>query len=380
MREEEIPVLLKSMEIYYEGTGVPKGNHPAANAERRLSQNIVYLCRREAYTAEEIAEALGVPLLYIEDELEQLCKGENGDCGLMRKCGRDRYIANIILLEKKEALELLKDCEPETALLVKELEAYLQQKETQILELPYHRNRFDLSDILWTMIAQLSSELTHEWMPRRMREKYFSEIREAKQDYQLMGVVCREGEAEEFEQLLYGSDEAVAKHICGYKEVHFQNLYGKRIRAKYQPGEAVSGNPSMLLAVRSIKGLSTRELTEEEREEVEDAVAAGYLIRQENMLYPGIVTMTGEGMDAMKRMVQEVLEAHSERIEAMAEKIAEQVRCVVPGHLIPQYQIAAVFAENQIAGLMIEEGIRTGMIKEPGTVTGNEGTLLWFRE
>lgn len=78
------------------------GNDPRIKAERVLSKNLVYLCRNQTLSAKEISEKLGVPIPYIEDEMEIQLKGENGNYGLLRKAGKDKYISNILILDIPE--------------------------------------------------------------------------------------------------------------------------------------------------------------------------------------------------------------------------------------------------------------------------------------
>ena len=68
-------LVLKPVDIAFIGTGNPIGNDPRTKAERVLSKNVVYLCKKEALTTKEISEKLSVPMPFIEDELEILVCG-----------------------------------------------------------------------------------------------------------------------------------------------------------------------------------------------------------------------------------------------------------------------------------------------------------------
>ena len=53
--------------------------------------------------ASEVAQALNVPTVYIEEELELLAAGANGQYGLLRRLDDGRYAINIVLFDRDEA-------------------------------------------------------------------------------------------------------------------------------------------------------------------------------------------------------------------------------------------------------------------------------------
>ncbi|MDE5893299.1 MAG: hypothetical protein K2H45_10295, partial [Acetatifactor sp.] len=91
---------LESLSFF--GKGAPVGNDPGQMAQRRLSQTLAHLCRAGEKTAAELAEEMGIPIFYIEEELDQLCRGANGQYGLLRRTGNGKYIANIIISNRDE--------------------------------------------------------------------------------------------------------------------------------------------------------------------------------------------------------------------------------------------------------------------------------------
>jgi RNA polymerase sigma factor (sigma-70 family) len=93
---------IEPVHIDFIGNGNPVGNDPREKAERVLSQNLVYLCRNTALTAKEISEKLGVPMLFIEDEIRIQLKGLNGEYGLLRQLENGKYISNVLILDKAE--------------------------------------------------------------------------------------------------------------------------------------------------------------------------------------------------------------------------------------------------------------------------------------
>ena len=73
------------------GTGNPSWGDTRDGFERTFSKHILWLCRKKAMSASEIAEELNVPTVYVEEELEILRKGENGEYGLLRRLDNGKY-------------------------------------------------------------------------------------------------------------------------------------------------------------------------------------------------------------------------------------------------------------------------------------------------
>lgn len=93
---------LKPIVLDFAGTGNPVGNEPEENVTRRISRNLIYLCKSSPKTAGELSEALGVPMPYVEEELEIQCKGANGSYGTLRRTEDGRYLSNVLLLDRQE--------------------------------------------------------------------------------------------------------------------------------------------------------------------------------------------------------------------------------------------------------------------------------------
>lgn len=51
-------MMSQPVSLSFIGSGNPVGNDPSQNAQRTLSQHLLYLCRTEAKTAGELAEGM----------------------------------------------------------------------------------------------------------------------------------------------------------------------------------------------------------------------------------------------------------------------------------------------------------------------------------
>ena len=94
------PVALDKIEYVIWGTGSPAWGDPRDVCKRMFSNHIVWLCHKKPMSASEIAEELNVPTVYVEEELEILRQGTNGQYGLLRRLENGKYAINFILLDK----------------------------------------------------------------------------------------------------------------------------------------------------------------------------------------------------------------------------------------------------------------------------------------
>jgi len=321
---------------------------------------------------------LNVPLVYIEDELDILEKGENGTYGLMRRYGRDKYIANIILLELEETGKIIESMQKEMHQFVKKIKGYLLEHREALEALPMLGKEKRLSYVTWSFLHGLTFYISRQFFPKVLAEKYFCNIACEERPFTQMGILC--GSKEEEQEALgwfYGMDEAIATQNCGYKKIHFKNLYGKRIQAKFHSGENIAMNQELQLTVQAVGGLPIAKLTEEERETAAKGIADGFLIKEEDILYPKIVTVTKVTWDKMWEIGKNLAEENRDILEKIAAKIAKNIKRYVPKHLMSDYKIVVMLVCSAMTGVMIEAGIEAGILSEP---MGGEGTVLWLEE
>lgn len=140
---------LQPVDIQFVGTGNPVGNDPRSKAERILSKNIVYLCRKKALTAKQISEKLSTPMLFIEDEIDILVRGENGEYGLLRKLDNDKYIANVVVLDLGEFEEASSQYTEHLDEFCGLITTYLQNHKETLENFPCLSPKKDLPFIAW---------------------------------------------------------------------------------------------------------------------------------------------------------------------------------------------------------------------------------------
>lgn len=104
--ENTKPVSLEHLEFSLWGSGNPAWSDPRRVCTRQLSKHVVWLCKDAPQTARNVSDALHIPMLYAEEELEILTEGENGKYGMLRKESGSKYAINFILLDKAQISKL----------------------------------------------------------------------------------------------------------------------------------------------------------------------------------------------------------------------------------------------------------------------------------
>ena len=272
MTQTNKPVALNHIDYYIVGTGNPWWGDPREGFyDRDLSQHVLHLCHRSPKTASEIAAELNVPTLYIEQELEILARGRNGEYGLLRRLDNGRYAINFVLLEKQTIEKAIALYEAQLPMVADVIAKFIEQHKDEYLAFPYLNKEVDLNLILWQQIFWMSNAL-EEQATGILETKYFADIVTPDRPFTVYG----------FESIGRhfgcGMDGTAAQEICGYSNVHMTNIYISRIQKHFHCGHNISQDPMLLLTIRAIEGLSVDSLSEDEKEIAAKAIEQGLQI------------------------------------------------------------------------------------------------------
>ena len=368
---------LKPIDIAFIGTGNPVGNDPRGKAERVLSKNLVYLCRNQAFTAKEISEKLNVPLPYVEDEIEIQLRGENGNYGLLRQVGKDKYIANILILDIPELEVATKTYTKYLKEFCNGLNEMLDADSEKIMNFPFLSKQSDLRFVLWTLISKAVWKLDGA-VCDLLKQKYFADIELIKRDFSTLGFAIKDGE--KLDVRFYGCDgfkDVIQEYdVYGYSSIFVSNVYGERLDKHFSCGHHVLTDSLLLITVRAIGGLSVNTLTENEKETAAKAIECGYLRKDGNMLYPKIVVFSEE----KERDFYGLLSGFDKTINVLAEKIAAElsglIKRYVPKHLINEYTMFSMGASIRILNDVIEACIAEDLLTVPNSRLCGEGVMM----
>lgn len=357
--------------LHFIGSGAPQGNDPVAGAQRILAQSLLYRCRSRARTARELAEEMNIPLLCVEEELEQQCRGVNGQYGLLHKTEQDKYIANILIVDREEyqaACDIYRRyASAYCGLLIKGINA--GQEELCCFLRRYTRGNVSQGVLLWSLlpdilgnfIGQVGAEL----------DFLFAEVTPAERPFTTVAVA----ELPE-PNSLYGCDSIVAHNICGYSNILVRNLYGRRLPAHFHCGHDLAGDQALRLTICCAGGMSLQRLSSEEKEAVRQALELGYLRENCGSLEPAVLVLADDISAYMEfqSLLCELEEAVRAFARPLAEELAGFMREHIPGHLVREYPFYnSCIAANGFFDEVVEEGIRRGILPVP---TGSEGVLM----
>lgn len=361
--------------LFFIGNGEPVGNDPSHNAQRTLSQHLLYLCRTEARTAGELAEEMGIPARYIEEELELQCRGVNGQYGLFRNVGQGKYIANIIVADWDEYTAAngiygeyvsafcnhLSDC---IAAGQEELRSFLQRS----------RNK-DINLLLWSLME----DIVEAFVGQVEKELDYSFANQAPSDRQFTTVAVAHTGNLSTQQCFYGCDSIRGQNICGYSYVLVRNLYGGRLRAHFHWGHDIGSDPLLVFTIRCLSGLTLSDLSEGECEIAARAIQNGYLQKRGEMIEPAILVLSngiGDYMDFQNLLGS--LRGRTQRLAfSVGRELAGFMKECIPRHLRDDYRYynSGIASQNFFHDV-VEECIRRDILVPPARPLGPEGVLM----
>ena len=369
------PVALDKINFVFWGTGRPAWGDPSSICYRTLSNHIVWLCHKKPMSASEIAEELNVPTLYVEEELEILRKGENGEYGLLRRLNNGKYAINIVLLDKdvfEKANAIYMERLPK---ICDTISGYIEAHKTEYLSYPYLNEKVDMNLILWQQISEISRAFS-ENVKRILQEKHFSDVAEVERPYSSFGYV------DNGKYYGGGCDGEYAENICGFSKVHLRNIYITRIKAHFRCGHNISRDPQIQLALRAIDGLDITTLSETEKEHAAKAIECGYLYRDGDMLYTKIlVNALTDNYTLLEKDLFKISNGLREGYfdtdaEIVAEKIADLIKKSIPDYLYGEWRFANILANAPVLDAVVECLIEKGVLTPPEDGIGAEGCWM----
>ncbi len=363
------PVALEDVNFIIWGTGNPSWGDPRDGFCRKFSTHIVWLCRKKAMSASEIAEELNVPTVYVEEELEILCRGENGEYGLLRRLDNGKYIINFVLLEKDVLEKATAIYAEQLPMICDSIAKFFEEHKDEYLSFPYLNKNVDTNLIFWQQIHSISHAFSRS-VHKVLTTDHFTGVAKVR-PFSVFGYV-NNGK-------LYGGgwDGIGADNVCGYSKVHFDNIYIARIKKHFSCGHDISNDPLLQLAIRSIDGLDINTLTENEKEHSAKAIECGYLYRDGDMLYTKILACKLDDRDDLFKVSHGLdkgyFDAHAKTV---ADKLALLFKKSIPEHLLDEWEHANSLANMPILDAVVEHLIEKGVLTPPENGIGAEGCWM----
>ena len=130
---------------------------------------------------------------YVEEELEILRRGENGQYGLLRRLdsGKNataRYAINFILFDRKEIGKIRAAYTEQIPAVCNILSRYVEEHKEEYMAFPYLNRRIDWNLVLWQQVQQL--EHTFGWcVVGILSQKYFAQVKKEERPFHVYGYV-----------------------------------------------------------------------------------------------------------------------------------------------------------------------------------------------
>lgn len=321
-------------------------------------------------SASEIAEELNVPTVYVEEELEILRKGENGEYGFLRRLDNGKYAINFILMDKEvieKAHALYTEQLPKICEIISD---YIEEHKAEYLSFPYLNKKVDLNLILWQQIFTMSSAFSGK-VESILSKEYFSQYGKIDRSFSVFGYV------DNGKHYGGGWDGVDAQNVCGFSKVHLDNIYITRIKPHFHCGMNVSQDPQIQLALRAIDGLNVSALSETDKEHAAKAIESGYLYCDGDMLYTKILVSSIKDLERLFEISNGLLKGFfEENAKIVAEKIATLIQKVVPEYLLGEWRYVNRIANMPVLDGVVEVLIEKGILTPPENGVGAEGCWM----
>lgn len=354
------PASLDHIEYNIWGTGSPGWSDPRAVCNRELSLHIMRLCAKKPRTAKELSEELNVPMIYIEDEVNILSKGQYGRYGALRDVGGGKYAMNFVLLDKEQTKRAWSIFEKRTPFICKTVKEFVKAHESEYLAAPFINKNVTLNAVLWQQVQNIGYNFNRK-VKEILAEKSFSGVEEPKREFSVFGF-------ENFGKDWFGGcDGVTAKNILGYSYVHILNIYSNSkelpIMHHFHCGQNLANDEKLQMAIRAIGGLDVNSLSDDEKETAAKAIEENYIYRDGDTLYTKFLVMNYADDDAADKISDKIVDAFSDEAEKTAAEIAALIREVLPEHLIPEYKFFADLAAIPVCETLIKALIDDGILE-----------------
>lgn len=364
------PTSLSKVDYVIWGFGNPLWGEPQEGFEREFSKHVLWLCFKKPSGATEIAEELGVPTVYVEEELEILTRGANGKYGLLRKLDNGKYAINFVLFDvdvMEKATALYEERLPQICDIMAE---YIDEHKEEYLAFPYLNKKVDFNLILWQQVHTLAG-MIDGIVHSILAKEHFAKEQKPDRPYSVFGYV------DNGKQYGGGRDGIDAENVCGFSRIHMTNIYNTRIQRHFECGHNIANDPQIQLALKAIDGLAVASLSDVEKEHAAKAIEQGYLYREGDTLYTKILVHDGKDSDRLFAITRNLTSAVlTKEAEAIAEKLADLIRKNVPEYLHGEWSFANELAGLPVHDALVEALIERGLLTPPENRLGAEGCWM----
>ncbi|MCL1787587.1 MAG: sigma-70 family RNA polymerase sigma factor [Defluviitaleaceae bacterium] len=362
---------LKPVEMSFIGNGNPVGNNPSIVATRSFSKSLVYLCKNAERSVKELSELLGVPMPFVEEEVDIQLAGENGYYGLLRKTDSGKIVANTIIVDYEDHMKMDAMYRRHAGTLAAMLDKYIKENEAKILAMPFLNKQTDTKLVAWQLAVRTSWFFADTL--RNVLGKRWADIPQIERPYSVIIVAYKDGQWHNFK--MYGTSGAIANDIGEYKRVFVSNMSGPRLQSHFFAGHNISTDAKLLLTVRAIGGLPLSQLSHNDKETAARAIEEGYLKKEGDTLVPNILVSEDEWMYG------DMLQGFFPEVEGLVSQVADEayafVKKYVPKHLMGDAGLFVDLSAGGLADGLVEGLIELGaLVPPPGGRPSAAGVMM----
>lgn len=235
---------------------------------------------------------------------------------------------------------------------------------------PYLNKRVSLNLILWQQIHVLAG-MFQKQVENILFERYFSQMEKVGRPFSIFGYVDY--------GKYYGAgwDGLEAQNVCGFSKIRVNNIYITRINAHFYCDLNVSNNREIQLALQAIDGLPVSTLSENDQEHAAKAIECGYLYREGDLLYTGILVHDIKDEKRLFAITEQLKHGYFDKeAQTAAEQLYQLIRTNVPKHLLPEWRFANTLAGLPMLDNLVEILIEKGMLVPSEHNLGSEGCWM----
>ncbi len=373
MNELKKPIMLEQIDYEIIGTGNPDWGDPRDVCTRQLSKHIVWSCFQKPKTVTEISKELNIPMPYVEEELDILTKGANGEYGLLREVGKGRYGINFILLDKQDAERSHNIYLSKMPCITEIICNHIEEHKDEYLALPYLNRKVSLSLILWKHFNEISFILKG-MVECYLKEEFFTDVEEVKRPFSVFGYV------DNGKYYGCGHDGIGGYNICGYSAVGLENINISWIKQHFCFGHNIGNDKQIQLAVRAIHGIPVCEITEEEKEIVAKTIECGYIYREGDMLYTKILVYSVEQREEIYKITYDIGKKFTDIAREIATEIRTLMKKSIPDYLLNEFKYVNLVAGIPLVEAMAKALIEKGYLEAPENGMGAEGCWMYVKK
>lgn len=291
--------------------------------QSKIRQNIVSACYNDALTVQEISLATGVPLPYLDDEIQALTDRQ------ILICEGKRYMSNVIVITSDCADEIERALAKYHEQIANQIEHFLIDRIGDYRSIGFRGCDFSENTLRWQLAVVLFrtirgidcgtgaeaprtgwGESAYLWCVEKLSEHYM---------FAYCGLDSRRGDSLYFFDCLRGGK---GDHHDFYGNERFVNIFSDICH-----GETAS-------------------FSEYDWEAVAEMIRLGYVIRQKDGYTPAIVVYTAAQYDSVLRMAKQFCaDALVPMIREMEQTAADILISHTPKHV--QNQVAGIAAQDK---------------------------------